>query len=302
MKLEQLEHIIEIDKQKSISKAAKALYIGQSTLSGSLANLEAELGVRLFERTTFGMVPTNEGAEAIHLAKHMLDFAQQMYDLGKQEDELSGTVTVAIGYAYGFLVKDLMLRFKEKHPKAELLIKFCSPRQMLNGLTDGDLNIVVALLPRIHAGQAIINNAKRNIRSEVFGQYAFRVYVGKDSEFASQPSVSFNEIKEKSFVSNSSDHWEQIRPLFTPGKEILEVSDRELLKQLVSECDYVALLPELFLRQDVYIQQGLIKELEIQNSVIPDVEMNLLYAAQQQLTLLERSTIDLLREILKETE
>lgn len=302
MKLEQLEHIIEIDKQKSISKAAKALYIGQSTLSGSLANLEAELGVRLFERTTFGMVPTNEGAEAIHLAKHMLDFAQQMYDLGKQEDELRGTVTVAIGYAYGFLVKDLMLRFKEKHPKAELLIKFCSPRQMLNGLTDGDLNIVVALLPRIHAGQAIINNAKRNIRSEVFGQYAFRVYVGKDSEFASQPSVSFNEIKEKSFVSNSSDHWEQIRPLFTPGKEILEVSDRELLKQLVSECDYVALLPELFLRQDVYIQQGLIKELEIQNSVIPDVEMNLLYAAQQQLTLLERSTIDLLREILKETE
>ena len=302
MKLEQLEHIIEIDKQKSISKAAKALYIGQSTLSGSLANLEAELGVRLFERTTFGMVPTNEGAEAIHLAKHMLDFAQQMYDLGKQEDELSGTVTVAIGYAYGFLVKDLMLRFKEKHPKAELLIKFCSPRQMLNGLTDGDLNIVVALLPRIHAGQAIINNAKRNIRSEVFGQYAFRVYVGKDSEFASQPSVSFNEIKEKSFVSNSSDHWEQIRPLFTPSKEILDVSDRELLKQLVSECDYVALLPELFLRQDVYIQQGLIKELEIQNSVIPDVEMNLLYAAQQQLTLLERSTIDLLREILKETE
>ena len=45
MKLEQLEHIIEIDKQKSISKTAKALYIGQSTLSGSLANLEAKVSV-----------------------------------------------------------------------------------------------------------------------------------------------------------------------------------------------------------------------------------------------------------------
>lgn len=302
MKLEQLEHIIEIDKQKSISKAAKALYIGQSTLSGSLANLEAELGVRLFERTAFGIVPTHEGTESVQLAKQMLDIAQQMYDLGKQENELSGTVIVAIGYAYGFLVKDLMLRFKEKHPKAELVIKFSSPREIVNGLTEGDFNIAVALLPRIHAGQVIINNAKRNIRSEVFGQYAFRVYVGKESEFASQESVTFREIKEKSFVSNSSDHWELIHPLFTPGKEILEVSDRELLKQLVSECDYVALLPELFLRQDVYLQQGLIKELDIQNSVIPDVEMTLFYAIQRQLTALERSTIELLKEILKETE
>ena len=301
MKLEQLKHIVEIDKQKSISKAAKALYIGQSTLSGSLTSLEEELGVCLFERTASGVMPTEEGKEALQLAKHMLDSAQQMHNIGKQEKELYGTVTVAVGHAYGFLVKDFVLRFKERHPKAELLIKFCSPMQMVQGLKDGDFNIVTALLPRVDIEKRMNKKTWRSIQCEFFGQHTFRVYVGQHSPFASGQSITLNEIKEKSFVSNTADHWEVIRPQFTPDKEVLVVPDRELLKQMVSECDYIAILPEVFLRHDMYIQQGLIKELEIAASEIPDVSITLLYAAQRQLTLLEQSTIQLLKELLQKT-
>ena len=79
MRLEQLEHIIEIEKQKSISKAAKALYMGQSSLSCSLTSLEDELGVKLFERTTSGVVPTGEGQKALQLAHQMLDLKKQLF-------------------------------------------------------------------------------------------------------------------------------------------------------------------------------------------------------------------------------
>ena len=51
MRLEQLQQIIEIEKQQSISKAARALFMGQPSLSSSLNSLEGEIGVRLFERT-----------------------------------------------------------------------------------------------------------------------------------------------------------------------------------------------------------------------------------------------------------
>ena len=37
--------------------------MAQSSLSGSLHSLEKEIGVRLFERTTAGVVPTPEGQE-----------------------------------------------------------------------------------------------------------------------------------------------------------------------------------------------------------------------------------------------
>lgn len=61
MRLEQLQQIIEIEKQRSISKAAKALFMGQPSLSGSLNSLESEIGVRIFERTTSGVSPTMGG-------------------------------------------------------------------------------------------------------------------------------------------------------------------------------------------------------------------------------------------------
>ena len=48
MRLEQLQYIIEIEKEKSISKAAKSLYIGQPALSASLSSLEKEIGVNIF--------------------------------------------------------------------------------------------------------------------------------------------------------------------------------------------------------------------------------------------------------------
>lgn len=44
MRLEQLHQILEIEKHQSISKAAKAMFMAQSSLSGSLNSLEDETG------------------------------------------------------------------------------------------------------------------------------------------------------------------------------------------------------------------------------------------------------------------
>lgn len=72
MKFEQLEQLLVISQKKSISKAARTLFLGQSTLSNSLHNLEEEIGVSLFERTANGVEPTPECAEILILAKEIL--------------------------------------------------------------------------------------------------------------------------------------------------------------------------------------------------------------------------------------
>ena len=63
MRIEQLQQIIEIKKQRSISKAAKSLFISQPTLSNSLSSLEQEIQVTIFERTHSGVRLTPEGEE-----------------------------------------------------------------------------------------------------------------------------------------------------------------------------------------------------------------------------------------------
>ena len=55
MNLQQLRYATEIEKTGSITKAAKNLYMGQPNLSKSIKELEQELGVTIFERTTKGV-------------------------------------------------------------------------------------------------------------------------------------------------------------------------------------------------------------------------------------------------------
>lgn len=54
-------HFYYVGKYKNISRAADALFLSQSTVSRSMQGLEAELGVKLFERSQHGIILTREG-------------------------------------------------------------------------------------------------------------------------------------------------------------------------------------------------------------------------------------------------
>lgn len=71
MRLEHFLYVVEIAEHRSLSKAARNLYITQPSLSVSLQNLENELGFQVFERSHKGMVLTEKGREFYQIAKRI---------------------------------------------------------------------------------------------------------------------------------------------------------------------------------------------------------------------------------------
>ena len=55
MEFKHIEYFVETCRHRSMSKAAKALYISQQALSRCIANMEYELGCTLFHRTVKGL-------------------------------------------------------------------------------------------------------------------------------------------------------------------------------------------------------------------------------------------------------
>jgi DNA-binding transcriptional LysR family regulator len=53
--------VVCVAKHKSVSKAARELFVTQQALSKTVDRVEGELGVRLFDRLAFGMAPTDFG-------------------------------------------------------------------------------------------------------------------------------------------------------------------------------------------------------------------------------------------------
>ena len=72
MNLLHMKYAVEIAETKSINKAAEKLFVGQSAMSRAIKELEASLGVTLFERSAKGMFLTPDGEVFVRYAKNVL--------------------------------------------------------------------------------------------------------------------------------------------------------------------------------------------------------------------------------------
>ncbi|MBN7772226.1 LysR family transcriptional regulator [Clostridium aminobutyricum] len=73
MTLQQMKYAIEIADKGSINLAAKALFVSQPSLSGTIKELEDEIGIKIFIRTNRGITITPQGSEFLGYAKQVVE-------------------------------------------------------------------------------------------------------------------------------------------------------------------------------------------------------------------------------------
>ena len=73
MTFQQLSYLLEVDRTKSFSLAAKNLFVAQSTVSNAISALEAELNCRIFIRSGQGLSLTAEGQQVLACARRICE-------------------------------------------------------------------------------------------------------------------------------------------------------------------------------------------------------------------------------------
>ena len=104
MTLQQIKYALTIADAGSMNRAAELLYISQPTLSGAVKELEREIGIAIFLRTSKGVTATAEGAEFLSYARQVY----QQYDLLTQKYSAHGSFKRKFGVSsqhYSFAVK-----------------------------------------------------------------------------------------------------------------------------------------------------------------------------------------------------
>ncbi len=97
MTLQQLEYIVAVYRTRHFVKAAEACGVTQPTLSAMIQKLEAELDVKLFERSSQQVVPTPIGKVVVEQAWKVLNRARKIKDIVAEEKKaLTGTFRLGI--------------------------------------------------------------------------------------------------------------------------------------------------------------------------------------------------------------
>ena len=101
MRIQQLEYLERIVEAGSINEAAKRLFLTQPSLSNAVKELENEMGIQIFQRSSGGISLTAEGREFMTYSKQILDQVNLMNERYKNGQQRKQSFSVsAQHYAY----------------------------------------------------------------------------------------------------------------------------------------------------------------------------------------------------------
>lgn len=118
MEIRVLRYFLAIVREESITKAAELLHITQPTLSRQIAQMEEDMGVKLFDRGTRKIVLTNEGLLLRRRAEEILELVDKTErELAEQDEKVEGTVSIGCGdIAAVQMMPELIKKFRERYP------------------------------------------------------------------------------------------------------------------------------------------------------------------------------------------
>ncbi len=124
MNLKQLEAFVHVAEGGSFSKAAKALFLTQPTISAHVSSLEKELNARLFIRNTKEVNLSEDGKDLYKYAKQIVELEKNIEErFGTRQDEGKQCITIAASTIPAqYLLPRILIRFREKYPDEQFKI------------------------------------------------------------------------------------------------------------------------------------------------------------------------------------
>lgn len=142
MELRHLRYFVAVVEEQSFTKAAEKLFIAQPPLSRQIQNLEAELGIQLFERGSRPLLTTEAGLFFYQHAVKLLSNAEEIKAMTRRVGMVEKTVTMGFvgSLLYGLLPKIVYLfRQQQSHLKVELIEM--STTEQIKALKEGRIDV-----------------------------------------------------------------------------------------------------------------------------------------------------------------
>lgn len=145
MTLRQLEVFLAIVRARSYRQAAEALHASQPALSQHIRELEGELGVRLFDRLTRGVILTEAGRLLEERAKRVFATLTDVRDvLGELQGLQRGSLLVGASTTPGIYVLPAIIgTFRRRHPGIDLQLRIANSRAIEDAIRAHDVDLGV---------------------------------------------------------------------------------------------------------------------------------------------------------------
>ena len=196
MTLQQLRYVIEVAKTGSMNVAAKQLFVSQPSLSMAIRELENDVHISIFERTTKGVVITAEGEEFLGYARQIINQVELLEDKYIEAGQIKKKFGVSAQH-YSFAVKAFVEMVKGfDMDKYEFAIREARTHDVIHDVVTGKSEI--GILYTNEFNEKVLNKIFKDNQLEFVHLFTCEgyAYLWKNHPLAGKKVIALEELQE----------------------------------------------------------------------------------------------------------
>ena len=196
MTLQQLRYVIEVAKTGSMNVAAKQLFVSQPSLSMAIRELENDVHISIFERTTKGVVITAEGEEFLGYARQIINQVELLEDKYIEAGQIKKKFGVSAQH-YSFAVKAFVEMVKGfDMDKYEFAIREARTHDVIHDVVTGKSEI--GILYTNDFNEKVLNKIFKDNQLEFVHLFTCEgyAYLWKNHPLAGKKVIALEELQE----------------------------------------------------------------------------------------------------------
>jgi hypothetical protein len=243
-----MKYAVEVARVGSLNKASETLLIAQPNLSRSIKELEADLGITIFDRTAKGMFLTPDGETFIGYAKDILkqiDQVDSMYKNGivkKQKFSISVPRACYISDAFARFSKTLT------EEPAEIFYKETNSQRTINNILNHDYNLGIIRYAENYDKYFKSMLEEKGLTYEMVTEFTYSLIMSANNPLAQKENITYDDLKGYIEIAHADPYVPSL-PMAKVVKEELpdNIKRRIFIFERASQFDLLSKNPETFM-------------------------------------------------------
>lgn len=194
MNILHMKYAVEVAQAGSLNKAAERLYVALPNVSRSIRELEADLGITIFDRGPKGMTLTPKGEEFIGYAKGILRQIEQVEKLyrdgapGKQKFSISVPRACYISDAFAQFTKTLTDK------PAEIFYKETNSKRAIQNILENDYQLGIIRYADNYDHYFKTMLEEKGLSYEMVTEFSYVLVMSRENPLAQKEDISFDDL------------------------------------------------------------------------------------------------------------
>lgn len=248
MNILHMKYAVEVARAGSLSKASENLFVAQPNISRSIRELEADLGIAIFERTAKGMSLTPEGEEFIGYAKSILGQIEQVESIYKEGSPKKQRFSVSVPRAC--YISEAFAEFSKSltEEPAELFYKETNSQRTIDNILDHDYNLGIIRYAENYDRIFKLMLEEKGVNYEMVTEFTYCLIMSEENPLACKPEITFRDLKNYIEIAHADPYVPSL-PLSKVIKEELpdNIDRRIFIFERASQFDLLSKNPETFM-------------------------------------------------------